>query len=157
MLVTGLDFFPARDENLGKPVWRGWTTWRLGEKRVRCQCVSRGWRLDYPLLPVHLEESPDCVEDDQHVALGAGHHGQRPIWISNGPLSTLPPAATNLMGASGVDSTVRSVSIPRPSVRSTVLLRSLGPSNPPVRCYARSARARVSRVELKRSVDVRHP
>src|SRR5207244_1477635 len=53
------------------------------------------------------------------LSQGSATTAQRPIWILNGPLRTLPPAEVNLARASGTESTTRSVSIGRSPLWST--------------------------------------
>src|SRR5438094_10477179 len=60
------------------------------------------------------------------LSQGSATTAQRPIWISNGPLRTLPPADVNLATASGTESTTRSVSIGRSPLWSTSRLRKNG-------------------------------
>src|SRR6266850_8363280 len=64
------------------------------------------------------------------LSQGSATRAQRPIWISKGPLRTLPPAEVNLTRASGTESTARSVSIGLSPVWSTNSAFEPGSFNP---------------------------
>src|SRR5262245_53658076 len=64
------------------------------------------------------------------LSQGSTTTAQRPIWISNGPLRTVPPATVNLARASGTEATTRSVSMGLRSVCRTNSASDPGSFNP---------------------------